>query len=382
MANFFSKPKDFTRSPLKSDAAVAGPSNVTSEFEKTFKPFVLKKDTELAPVNWFKESRRSLPKVHDGVIIIDDDADDRGGEVINLSTPNVANMSPAGRQFWFDILLYAIVTLSLSEHLLSVVSSLSSSPNEILRRHSSPGRDPRLKTYNPLYVRDIVSKLSDAEIEGNDAAVRSLLSRLKDRFLSPAKVLIFAEDRRPGYFGTWTRSSRIIGPRTPFARDVLVFDYGYDSGEEWEDEPSGDADDVNDDVEDEEEEDDADSDADSWLVDDDEDVGISLEDIDQLDVPDLSALPSKRKAEDGEKKTAKKRKVVIPLIPYVKGPCWESSIGQCEYSVFDPYRIQIFNGKYIIERAEQVLTFSSRYPSIFRSFHLCVDMCRRLQTRN
>ncbi|KAG6897299.1 hypothetical protein C0992_002741 [Termitomyces sp. T32_za158] len=345
MANFFSKPK---ASSLKGDAAVAGPSNLTSEFEKTFKPFILKKDTELAPVNWFQESRkrkkRSSPKAHDGVIVIDDEEDDRDVEVMMLSTPTVSDMSQP-------------------EHLLSVISSLSSSPNGVLRRRSLPNRDPRLKTYNPLYIRDIISKLSDAEIEGDDVAVRSLLSQLEDRSLLPAKVLIFAEDRRPGYFGTWTRSSRIIGPRTPFSRDVLVFDYGYDSGEEWEDEPSGDADDVHDDVEDEEDDVDADSDADSWLVDDDEDVGISLEDINQVDLPDLpAALPSKRKAEDGEKKTVKKRKVVIPLIPYVKGPCWESSVGQSEYSIFDPYRIQMFNGKCITERTEQTKAASLNKP--------------------
>ncbi|KAG6888480.1 hypothetical protein C0995_007906 [Termitomyces sp. Mi166 len=333
MANFFSKPKVFSRTPIKGDSAVAGPSNITSEFEKTFKPFVLKKDTELAPVNWFHESRkrkkRSSPKVHDGVIVIDDDENDRDVEMIDLFTPTMD-----------------VADMSSTEHLRSVIFSISTSStssNCTPCQRSSPNRDPRLKTYNPLCVRDIVSKLSDAEIEGDDATVRSLLSQLNDRSLLPAKVLIFAEDSRPGYFGTWTRSSRIIGPRTPFAKDVLVFDYGYDSGEEWEAEPAGDADDVNDDVEDEDDDDDADSDADSWLVDDDEDVGISLEDMDQSDLPDLPVLLSKRKAEEGGKKTDKKRKVVIPLVPYAKGPCWENLIGQCEYGIFDPYRIQMFN---------------------------------------
>ncbi|KAG5354202.1 hypothetical protein C0989_003715 [Termitomyces sp. Mn162] len=350
MANFFAKPKALSRTPVKGEVAVAGPSNITSEFEKTFKPFVLKKDMELAPVNWFQESRkrkRRSPKVHDDVIVIDDDEDSCDMEIVNLSTStiDVANMSPA-------------------QHLRSVLSSLSSFSDYTLHRRSSSNHDPRLKTYNPLCVRDIVSRLSDAEIEGDDATVRSLLSQLKDRSLLPAKVLIFAEDNRPGYFGTWTRSSRIIGPRVPFSRDVLVFDYGYDSGEEWEEEPSGDADDVNDDAEDEEEDNDADSDADSWLVDDDEDVEISLEDMDQLDLPELPALPSKRKAEEGEKKSMKKRKIVIPLIPYAKGPCWESSIGQCEYSIFDPYRIQMFN--------DAPLSFD---PFTFVS--TCVEDCKR-----
>ncbi|KAG6844724.1 hypothetical protein H0H87_004344 [Tephrocybe sp. NHM501043] len=328
MASFFAKPKVATWTPVKATAlGVAGPSNTSSEFEKAFKPFVQKKDTELAPINWFQECRKrertaAPAKVHDGVIVIDDDEDDREIVMGNVSTPHTD-----------------VVGMSLSDHLCSIISSISP---PCPTRRSKP--DPRLKTYNPLCVREIVSKLSESEIEGDDATVRSILSQLNDRSLLPTKVFIFHEDGRPGYFGTWTRSSRIIGPRTPFAKDVLVFDYGYDSGEEWEEEPAGDADDVVDDGEDEDDGDDQDSDADSWLVDDDEDLDIPMDiERDPLDIQELPVLPSKRKAEEGEKKIGKKRKVVIPLVPYAKGPCWESSIGQCEYSIFEPYKIQIFN---------------------------------------
>ncbi|KAG6841668.1 hypothetical protein C0991_008306 [Blastosporella zonata] len=326
MASFFAKPKAPLRTPVKAaDLGVAGPSNISSEFEKTFKPFVLKKDTELAPINWFQEcrKRRKRPSpvtVHDGFIVIDDDDIDM--DIISTHTPNtdVSSMSVAGKQ----------------------LPKLLADNNS--RRRLPPKPDPRLKTYNPLCVREIVSKLSEAEVEGDDTVVRSLLSQLNDRSILPAKVLIFIADGRPGYFGTWTRNSRIIGPRTPFAKDVLVFDYGYDSGEEWEEEPVGEADDVVDDGDDEEDGDDPDSDADSWLVDDDEDPEIPLDmDHDLLDIPELPVLPSKRKAEDGEKKIGKKRKIVIPLVPYAKGPCWESTIGQCEYNIFDSYRIQMFN---------------------------------------
>ena len=177
--------------------------------------------------------------------------------------------------------------------------------------------------------------------------MRSLLSKLRDRSLLPAKLFIFNEDVRPGYFGTWTRNSRIIGPRSPFEKDVLVFDYNYDSGEEWEQEIPGDADDVADDGEEEDDDGDApDSDLDSWLVDDDEEPPISLEDGDMpLAAPDLPTQTIKRKAEDGETKLGKRRKVVIPLVPFAKGPCWESPIGHCERGLFKPYQIQLFNGK-------------------------------------
>lgn len=189
--------------------------------------------------------------------------------------------------------------------------------------------------------------MNEAEIAGDDQAVRRLITLLRDRSAIPAKILIFSEDSRPGYCGTWTRNSREVGPRTPFARDVVSIDYSYDSGEEWEEE-SGEADDV---VEGEDEEDNGeepDSDADSWLVDDDDvDPGTPIED--RASSPDYFAIdlppaPPKRKTDDAESKGTKKRKVVVPLVPFSKGPCWENVIGRCEYEPFTGYRIQLFNG--------------------------------------
>jgi chromatin assembly factor 1 subunit A len=192
-----------------------------------------------------------------------------------------------------------------------------------------------------------MSQLSEAEIIGNDDLVRELLAKLRDRDRCPAKVFCFHTDARPGYFGTWTRSSRIIGPRQPFAQDTLVFDYAYDSGGEWEDEPIGD--DVVDDGEDEDRDDEErDSDMDDWLVDDDEEQNLvalsrnsSPPPIVELPVPS----PPKRKADDGERKLSKKRKVVVHLVPFAKGPMWESIIGQPEYEPFNSYTIRLFNGE-------------------------------------
>lgn len=224
-----------------------------------------------------------------------------------------------------------------------------------------------------------MSQLSEAEITGDISLVRTLLSKLCNRSLLPAKVFIFTEDARPGYFGTWTRNSRIIGPRTPFAKDVLVFDYGYDSGEEWEEEPAGDADDVVEDGEDEDGEgSDPDSDLDSWLVDDDAEPEIPTDDRDSS--PMLVPLPqaTKRKAEEGEKKLGKKRKVVIPLVPFARGPCWESSIGQCDHDLLKPYRIQMFNGW---SNLSSLLTSYSiapvRYAFSHRPIYLRLDLHRR-----
>lgn len=308
-----------------------------SEFQRTFKPFVLKKDAQIAPYNWFLErkrrSRNQMTGVtHEEAIVVDDDTTAQG-------VPDPGEL----RQ--------------------------SNSFCQRTRKVSS------LKTYNPRNVRDTMSQLNDAEIAGDPTQVRHLLSVLRDRQVFPAKVLVFHEDSRPGYYGTWTRNSRIVGPRTPLERDVLAHDYGYDSGEEWEDEGLGDGDDVVDDGDDDEPDaEDADSDLDSWLVDDDDDIRPPL-DLDDLSPSplDLPMPPPKRKAENIEKQSDKKRKVVVPLVPYVKGPFWESYISHCEYDPFNVYRIQLLNGEGpCFASVTELIDLFARHTTSYRPIHVRV----------
>ncbi|KAF8810148.1 hypothetical protein BYT27DRAFT_7240947 [Phlegmacium glaucopus] len=333
MAKFFAKPK--ASSPAEVAVAVAGPSKLQSDFERTFKPFVLQKDKVLAPVNWFLVAkRRRKPSYQTDVIIIDNDEEVEDVKMQMQDTPTSEEL----------------INMTSQERLHNILSSLPppAYPSR-LRRAMHPQSKPSLqyKTYHPLSVRDIMSQLSEAEIGQNDDLVRVIVDKLRDRTLLPAKALSFHTDARPGYFGTWTRSSRVIGARAPLAKDTLVFDYGYDSGEEWEEEAVGDADDVVDDGEEEDGDgEEPDSDLESWLVDDDDEPAISIHDKDSppplLDLT-VAAPTLKRKADDAEKKSGKKRKVVLPLTPFAKGPIWESSIGQCDYDPFNPYRIQLFN---------------------------------------
>jgi len=88
-----------------------------------------------------------------------------------------------------------------------------------------------------------MTRLSEAEVSGDTAAVRAL-SHLQDRTRIPAKVFIFHEDERPGYFGTFTEGSRLVKPHRPFARDDIALGYTYDSGAEWGEEDEGGGDDV------------------------------------------------------------------------------------------------------------------------------------------
>ncbi|KIM80821.1 hypothetical protein PILCRDRAFT_822100 [Piloderma croceum F 1598] len=335
MANFFGKPKTNSAraSPAQeSEAAVApGSSSSQSAFEKTFKPFVVKKDAEVARPNWFLNPKTN--KLHRkrgvrDVIVIDDDDASVKKETVDVKMEDIHEVASR------------ISQMSTKECLASILSTLPPSADP------SFSVAPRRRLSVPCHTtRTILSQLSEAEIADNPSLVRSLLSVLRNRDVLPAKILIFTEDARPGYFGTWTRHSRIIGPRTPFARDLVALDYAYDSGEEWEEEGTGDADDVVEGADDDDGVTEADSDLDSWLVDDDDigEIGTPLEEREVDPLPAVLNFPAKRKAEDGERKIGKKRKVVVPLVPFAKGPYWESDVGYCTYEPFQPYRIQLFN---------------------------------------
>lgn len=141
--------------------------------------------------------------------------------------------------------------------------------------------------------------------------------------------------------GTWTHTSSLIGPRRPFVQDITSFDYDYDSDAEWEeDEEEGPGEDVES-VDDTMEEDDTSSiasDLVDWLVDG-NDTQIYLENA-------AVDIGTKRKAAVTPRNHTKKRKIV-PLIPFEKGPIWEVEIGRNAYEPFMSMRIQLFNGKSI-----------------------------------
>ncbi|KAH8983583.1 hypothetical protein EDB86DRAFT_3050268 [Lactarius hatsudake] len=320
MANFFGKPKassSTVASPSK--GPVASSSNVLSEFDKAFKPFVLKKDADLAPVNWFRDARKRKRQANADVIVIDED----DIEVLDVEMHEPDSDPEVNPRAHLRRLLLACPSLST---------------------RFSP---------SSCTVRSLMARLSEAEVSDDTAVVRALLSELHDRTRTLAKVFIFHEDERPGYFGTFTKRSRLIKPRRPFARDDIVIDYSYDSGAEWGEEEEGGGDEIMGDSDDERDDDEESDDLDGWLVDgDDGEAATPVEERDGLDAfPFPPPLPEggkhKRKVEK-EKETdtdckTKKRKAVVPLVPFIKGPCWETEIGDCEYDPFKHYRIQLFN---------------------------------------
>ncbi|CAG5864642.1 unnamed protein product [Menidia menidia] len=55
----------------------------------------------------------------------------------------------------------------------------------------------------------------------------------------PMKLLLFHENYRPAYWGTWRKRSSHISPRCPLRQDKDLLDYEVDSDEEWEEEEPG-----------------------------------------------------------------------------------------------------------------------------------------------
>jgi hypothetical protein len=81
MANFFSKPK------IPKPSAPTESSGEPSDFDKTFKPFVLKKDAVLAPINWFSTVAKGGKKI-----------DKRSIGVKEISQSELSPMSVQGKR--------------------------------------------------------------------------------------------------------------------------------------------------------------------------------------------------------------------------------------------------------------------------------------------
>lgn len=102
MSSFFTKSKlNFKTSSSKvSVSAIAGPSTSCSDFDKTFKPFTLKKGAQLAPINAFLE-RKPTAGTRDDVIIVDEDE----SPPVASTNADAVNTSAQGTDFFTNLKL-------------------------------------------------------------------------------------------------------------------------------------------------------------------------------------------------------------------------------------------------------------------------------------
>ncbi|BGP46077.1 hypothetical protein JCM10450v2_001917 [Rhodotorula kratochvilovae] len=316
--SFFVKP---TTSPAPEEAGPSGspkPGRAReSDFDRVFHPFTVREKVTLAPVNRFRK----------------DDA---------------AKV---------DVKLNSLPDLTLRDSLASFLST------------ASPARIP---PYDPhptpaVSVRQCVVAINDSTLTSQDASAYYKL--LEDRNKVRVKLFKFATDVRPGYIGTWTKTSHVVGPRTPFARETALLNYDVDSEDEWEEEADDpDAEDVGSDGgARSDDEGGAESEADSWLAEDDEieyEAGYDADgdvvmlaaegrapDADDDDVIVVEGEKERRKRErDAKKKKAERERKKKerdarkgPMLPVIKGACWQRDVEVVEDPVFRPMRIQFLN---------------------------------------
>jgi chromatin assembly factor 1 subunit A len=97
MASFFGKPKTSSTTTSPSKGPTPSSSNTLSDFDRVFRPFVLKRDAELAPLNWFRDARRRQRAGAD-VIVIDEDENEM--QDIEMSEPEPSpSASPSSLSF-------------------------------------------------------------------------------------------------------------------------------------------------------------------------------------------------------------------------------------------------------------------------------------------
>lgn len=217
--------------------------------------------------------------------------------------------------------------------------------NDHLRRHKRTAGSRRPKLAPGLKTGPAHGTVAEVWAAHQEAAdPQAVLGQLADNERFPWKTLAFDQQVRPPYSGTFTKKSLVVGPRTPFGQDP-IFDYSYDSGDEWQDDEGGD--DVDDFGEGEPEEavsdDGDDGEFDDWLDDADD---LLFKDDGDVPMPSPSKPSPLNPIKQTEKEKKKPRhlvpKRVTKLTPYWRGPVWEQKIAE-PTDGFEEYRIQLLN---------------------------------------
>ncbi|GAA99694.1 uncharacterized protein L969DRAFT_96121 [Mixia osmundae IAM 14324] len=300
MLNRFAQIRTSPQAPRSSSAGVSVQTGST-DFERTFRTFKIKSDVSLANINNFRAPGR--------------------GPADLVQKPD----------------------LTREEALYDFTKDIP----EFRKLNRNPRPMPSIT------VREIIQTLTEGDLSGTDGGSK-WYAMLNNRVMIPKKLLVFHEDLRPGYHGSWTKGSRIIRPRNPFAVDPELLNYEYDSELDWEEEDVGDVEDVG---------------SDNNLSDDDGESVISgdfLASDDEIEMmegfeDDLETAierlndggKANRDAEQAgeeravQKKTqiikSKKRKLTGPLVPVIFGPIFETELGESPLPVFRQHAVHFLN---------------------------------------
>lgn len=187
-----------------------------------------------------------------------------------------------------------------------------------------------------------------------------------------------------GSLGTFSKTSKLIRPRKPFAKDTCLFDYDYDSEDEWDEEEAGDGEDVNSDDARSQGSDEADSqdELDDWMCEDNE---IEYEEGFEADGSEIQKDPTIAardraiaKKERSAKDSLARSKAPKALVPVSRGPVWEPQYGHQLHSAFESMSICFLNGEVSLAFALRDITLtavSRRCPTWSRSVHFRDQAC-------
>ncbi|PKI84105.1 hypothetical protein MVES1_002208 [Malassezia vespertilionis] len=252
----------------------------------------------------------------------------------------------------------------VDDRLSDAIDRRQDAPHTLLTELKALGKHRRERTsrprgvHPPVCVREIVKAVTESDVLGGDAEelAKRALAKLNNRRLLPIKLLQFQSDRRPGWVGTFTRSSTFITPRKPFGQDPVAFDYSYDSDAEWEEADEGENVDAMDEKEEEESAQGSemdDSEMDDWLEDDleveEEMVPVEHDELPESPAPLQTAVSSTAVNILEPKKKIKflGRRFDAKLVPYITGPHWEHTLGEPGHESFAQYHIQVLNDAYV-----------------------------------
>ncbi|ORZ05750.1 hypothetical protein BCR41DRAFT_177258 [Lobosporangium transversale] len=311
--------KPITSSATKKDAPESSAKSDLSAppLSELFHPFHIKKNTSLAPINQFTK--------HISAEKIDEALDIKAGKDGDLSGMDV------------DMDLgHNVPKVAETKYARETVRSLFS------RRPQSKGVDAQQQEkklprhYKSMTVSEAVRSGLLVQDEGNDI---SYMLTWKDIPSLRMRLLQFAENYRPAYYGTWSRQSKRITGRRFLGKDTELVDYDFDSEAEWEEDEEGEECKSDDDEEDVEDVGSDQDEEDDWLVPE----GYLSED-EGLDAGEEGGaeITSQRKSKEV------RRPALSQMTPIIVGPIFETVLGECStHPVLEAYHVE-FLGDYNI----------------------------------
>ncbi|KAI7830261.1 chromatin assembly factor 1 subunit A-domain-containing protein [Gamsiella multidivaricata] len=303
--------KDSSQTATKNDATAPSLSEL-------FHPFHIKKNTTLAPVNRF--AKAISKETIDIEIKLDmksstDETSDMEVDSDHRELPSATDRATARKK----------------------ISTLFSKAPRADCRASQQRKKNLPSRYRQMTVPEVIQSglLLQDEDENTDYNMLTWneIPSLRMRLLQ------YAENYRPAYFGTWSKRSKYVTGRRFLGKDTELIDYDFDSEAEWEEDEEGEECKSDDDEEDIEDAGSDQDEEDDWLVPE----GYLSED-EGLDAGEEGG--SKPDMSSQKKSKEQRRPALAQMTPIIVGPVFETTLGECStHPALEPYHIEFLGGK-------------------------------------